>query len=59
MEIKERNQSIDLVKIIAMMGVMALHTCLGRTDNLPGFVLSRTFGLRLTPLALEVDFVGS
>ena len=40
-----------------MMGVMALHTCIGRTDNLPGFVLSRTFGL--TPLALEVDFVGS
>ena len=33
MEIKERNQSIDLVKIIAMMGVMALHTCIGRTDT--------------------------
>ena len=54
MEIKERNQSVDLVKIIAMMGVMALHTCLGRTDSLSGFVLSRSFGLSI-PLFFMVS----
>lgn len=54
MEIKERNQSVDLVKIIAMMGVMALHTCLGRTDSLPGFMLSRSFGLSI-PLFFMVS----
>lgn len=54
MEAKERNQSIDLIKIVAMMGVMALHTCIGRTDEIPGFVLSRTFGLSI-PLLFMVS----
>lgn len=34
---ENRNQSIDLIKIIAMIGVMALHTCINRTNELPGF----------------------
>lgn len=54
MEAQERNLSIDLVKIIAMMGVMALHTCLGRTDEISGFILSRTFGLSM-PLFFMVS----
>lgn len=54
MEGQVRNQSIDLVKIIAMMGVMALHTCLGKTNELPGFLLSRTFGLSM-PLFFMVS----
>ena len=44
---ENRNQSIDLIKIIAMIGVMALHTCINRTNELPGFFLSRTFGLSI------------
>lgn len=36
------------------MGVMALHTCIDRTDSLPGFVLSRTFGLSI-PLFFMVS----
>lgn len=54
MEAVERNQSVDLIKIVAMMGVMALHTCLDRTDGMLGFVLSRTFGLSV-PLFFMVS----
>lgn len=51
---ENRNQSIDLIKIIAMIGVMALHTCINRTNELPGFFLSRTFGLSI-PLFFMVS----
>ena len=51
---ENRNQSIDLIKIIAMIGVMALHTCINRTNELPGFFLSRTFGLTI-PLFFMVS----
>lgn len=54
MEKQVRNQSIDLVKIIAMFGVMALHTCVGKADELSGFLLSRTFGLSM-PLFFMVS----
>lgn len=49
-----RNQSIDCVKVVAMFGVMALHTCLSRTNELPGFILSRMFGLSI-PLFFMVS----
>ena len=52
--LENRNQSIDCVKIVAMFGVMALHTCLSRTNELPGFVLSRMFGLSI-PLFFMVS----
>ena len=52
-EIK-RNKSIDLIKVIAMMMVMALHTCLGRLDNPVAFVLSRTSGIAI-PLFFMVS----
>ena len=42
-----RNLSIDLVKIVAMLGVISLHSNLGRTDILSAFVLSRIAGISI------------
>ena len=50
----ERNQSIDLVKIVAMFGVISLHCCLGRLDNPIAFVMSRLSGISI-PLFFMVS----
>ncbi len=49
-----RNQSIDLIKIIAMFGVISLHCNLGRLDNPVAFVLSRIAGISI-PLFIMVS----
>lgn len=49
-----RNQSIDLVKIIAMLGVISLHSNLGKLDNPVAFVLSRVAGVSV-PLFFMVS----
>lgn len=49
-----RNQSIDLVKIYAMIGVMALHSTLDSTDTVVGFCLSRIAGISV-PLFFMVS----
>lgn len=41
----DRNQAIDLVKIFAMFGVMALHSTLETTHTIVGFWLSRVAGI--------------
>lgn len=48
---ESRNQAIDLIKIIAMIGVISLHTYINRTNELSGFFFSRTFGLSIPLLA--------
>lgn len=52
--LKKRNQSIDLVKIFAMFGVMALHSTINDTNTVAGFVLSRIFGISV-PLFFMVS----
>lgn len=49
-----RDQSIDLIKIIAMFMVMSLHTCIGRLDNPIAFVMSRISGIAI-PLFFMVS----
>lgn len=50
----ERNQSIDLIKIIAMIMVIGLHVNIGRLDNPIAFVISRTSGIAI-PLFFMVS----
>ena len=45
----KRNQSIDLVKIFAMFGVMALHSTIDETNTTVGFILSRIAGISVPP----------
>lgn len=49
-----RNLSVDLVKIVAMLGVMALHTALGKVGKLPTFCLTNIAGLSI-PLFFMVS----
>ena len=50
-----RDQSIDLIKILAMLGVISLHSNLGRTDTyITAFVLSRIAGISV-PLFFMVS----
>ena len=50
----KRNQSIDLVKIFAMFGVMALHSTIDETNTTVGFILSRIAGISV-PLFFMVS----
>lgn len=50
----ERNQSLDLIKIIAMIMVIGLHVNIGRLDNPIAFVISRTSGIAI-PLFFMVS----
>lgn len=49
-----RNQSIDLIKIFAMIGVMGLHSGLGKADSFMVFLISRVFGISV-PLFFMVS----
>lgn len=49
-----REQSIDIIKIIAMLGVLSLHCNLGKLDNPVAFVLSRMAGISI-PLFFMVS----
>lgn len=49
-----RNQSLDLIKIFAMIGVMGLHSTLGQTETFMGFLISRIFGISV-PLFFMVS----
>ena len=51
---EKRNQAIDLVKIFAMIGVMALHSTIDETDRVVGYVLSRVAGISV-PLFFMVS----
>lgn len=56
-EVKEkdgRNLSIDLIKIIAMFGVISLHCNTDRLDNMVAFPLSRVAGISI-PLFFMVS----
>lgn len=53
-EIQGRNQSIDAIKVIAMIGVLSLHCNLGKLDNPVAFVLSRMAGVSI-PLFFMVS----
>lgn len=50
----QRNQAIDLLKIIAMLGVISLHCNMDRLDNPVAFVLSRIAGISV-PLFFMVS----
>lgn len=52
--ILRRNQSLDLIKIFAMIGVMGLHSTLGQTETFMGFLISRIFGISV-PLFFMVS----
>lgn len=49
-----RNLSIDLIKIIAMLGVISLHCNMDRLDNMVAFVISRIAGISI-PLFFMVS----
>ena len=49
-----RNLSIDLIKIIAMLGVISLHCNMDRLDNMIAFALSRIAGISI-PLFFMVS----
>lgn len=53
-KLRKRNQSIDLVKIFAMFGVMALHSTIDETNTTVGFILSRIAGISV-PLFFMVS----
>lgn len=50
----KRNQSIDMIKVVAMIGVLSLHCNLGKLDNPVAFVLSRMAGASI-PLFFMVS----
>lgn len=49
-----RNLSIDLIKIIAMLGVISLHCNMDRLDNMVAFAISRIAGISI-PLFFMVS----
>ena len=49
-----RNLSIDLIKIIAMFGVISLHCNMDRLDNMVAFIISRLAGISI-PLFFMVS----
>ena len=49
-----RNLSIDLIKIVAMIGVISLHCNMDRLDNPVAFILSRIAGISI-PLFFMVS----
>lgn len=51
---KGRNLSIDLIKIVAMFGVISLHCNMERLDNHVAFVISRVSGISI-PLFFMVS----
>lgn len=53
-EPQSRNLSIDLIKIVAMLGVISLHCNMDRLDNPIAFVLSRMAGISI-PLFFMVS----
>lgn len=52
---ESRNQAIDLIKIIAMIGVISLHTYINRTNELSGFFISNIW-LEYTTSCQEIIF---
>ena len=47
MPVEKRNQSIDLIKIIAMLGVISLHCNMDRLDNMVAYSISRIAGISI------------
>lgn len=53
-ETQSRNLSIDLIKIVAMFGVISLHCNMDRLDNPVAFIISRIAGISI-PLFFMVS----